>query len=101
MGFGIALSLLFVIGGAILRYGVTVAAHGLNLGAVGMILIVVGGVGFVLSVMWMAGQWPFRKRTFVHEREVLEPDPITGETIVHEHGPVRQRHEYFRHQRSA
>ena len=58
---GIALSLLVVIGGAVLRYGVTVSPHGLNLAAIGMILIVAGGIGFAASALWMAGQWPFAR----------------------------------------
>ena len=96
---GIALSLLVVIGGAVLRYGVTVSPHGLNLGAIGMILIVAGGIGFAASALWMAGQWPFARRTVIHEREVLGREPV--ETEVHEHAPVHRQHDYIRDERSA
>jgi hypothetical protein len=97
---GIALSLLVVIGGAVLRYGVTVSPHGLNLPAIGMILIVAGGIGFAASALWMAGQWPFARRTVIREREVLEREPAETEHVLHEQAPVH-RHEHIRHERSA
>src|SRR5438309_864845 len=97
---GIALSLLVVIGGAVLRYGVTVSPHGLNLAAIGMILIVAGGIGFAASALWMAGQWPFARRTVIHEREVLER-PIATEHVLHEQAPAQHRHDYIRDERSA
>jgi len=97
---GIALSLLVVIGGAVLRYGVTVSPHGLNLPAIGMILIVAGGIGFAASALWMAGQWPFARRTVIHEREVLGREPVETE-VIHEHAPEHRQHGYVRDERSA
>jgi hypothetical protein len=46
---------LFLIGvGAILRYAVTVALSGVVLTTVGLILMIVGGVGLVISLAYVA-----------------------------------------------
>ena len=52
MGFGTSLFLIAV--GAILRFAVSVSAHGFNIQTVGVILMIVGAVGFVISLFWMA-----------------------------------------------
>lgn len=52
MGFGSSLVLIAV--GAILRFAVTVTTNGINLQTVGLILMIVGGVGLVVSLFWMA-----------------------------------------------
>jgi uncharacterized membrane protein len=51
MGLGTSLFLIAV--GAILRFAVSVSTSGVNLQTVGVILMIVGGVGFILSVFWM------------------------------------------------
>ena len=50
---GIAFSLILVAVGAILRFAVSVTAKGFNLHIIGVILMIVGGVGVLLS----AGFW--------------------------------------------
>jgi hypothetical protein len=47
-------SLLLIAIGAILRFAVSVTAKGFNIHTVGVILMIVGGVGFVISLIWMA-----------------------------------------------
>ena len=56
---GIAVSLLLIAGGAILVWGVDKAVAGLNLDAIGVILIVIGIIGLVLSmIFWSSwGGW--------------------------------------------
>ena len=54
---GIAVSLVLVAAGAILAWGVTNEPSGLNLDAIGVILIVVGIVGFVLSLLLWESFW--------------------------------------------
>jgi hypothetical protein len=50
---GLAGSLLLIAVGAILRFAVTVNTHGIDLQTVGVILMVVGAVGFLVSLFWM------------------------------------------------
>ena len=50
---GIGTSLLLIAVGAILRFAITVTISGFNLQTVGVILMIVGAVGLVISLMWM------------------------------------------------
>ncbi len=52
MTFGTSIVLLAV--GAILRFAVSVSTRGFNIHTVGVILMVAGGVGLVLSFLWVA-----------------------------------------------
>ena len=51
---GLGTSLILIAAGAILRWAVTVNTSGINLRTVGLILLIIGGVGFVVSLLWMA-----------------------------------------------
>jgi uncharacterized membrane protein len=62
MGLGTSLFLIAV--GAILRFAVTTTAKGLNIHSVGIILIIVGAVGLVISLFWMT-VWADRRRNTV------------------------------------
>ncbi|MEY2470399.1 MAG: hypothetical protein QOF21_3097 [Actinomycetota bacterium] len=80
---GMAVSLLLIAAGAIMRYAVTVTAEGFNLHTIGMILMLVGVAGAVLSIAFWATWGGFGNvagrggavvtsdRTVVREREVL------------------------------
>jgi hypothetical protein len=46
-------SLFLVAVGAILRYAVTATVSGIELQTVGLILMIVGVIGAILSVIWM------------------------------------------------
>ena len=50
---GIGTSLVLIAIGAILKWAVHASVSGLNLQAIGVILIVVGVIGLVLSLLWM------------------------------------------------
>jgi len=69
---GISLSLLLAAAGAILLWAVEATVSGVNLDAVGVILLVVGVVGFVASlVFWSSwGGFGGRDTTVVHDRVV-------------------------------
>jgi hypothetical protein len=58
---GLGSSLLLIAVGAILRFAITVTTHGIDLQTVGVILMIVGAVGFVVSLFWMA-VWTDRRR---------------------------------------
>jgi len=54
-------SLLLVAVGAILRFAVNVSTRGFNLHTVGLILLIIGIAGLVISLVWMA-TWAGRRR---------------------------------------
>ena len=64
---GIGTSLLLVAIGAILRYAVHASVSGISLHTVGLILIVVGAVGVVLSLIWAGA---VRRRAAVVDRDL-------------------------------
>jgi hypothetical protein len=55
MGMGIGLILIAV--GAILTWGVKDTSNAINLDAVGVILMIVGAIGFILSMMFWSSFW--------------------------------------------
>jgi hypothetical protein len=89
---GIAVSILLIAVGAVLTWGVTAEAEGLDINAIGVILLIVGILGLVLSmIFWSSWGWggfqrrtayveggPVRRRTVVPRREttVVEEDEI-------------------------
>jgi hypothetical protein len=64
---GIGTSLLLIAVGAILKFAVTTSVAGISIATVGVILIIVGVIGLLLSLFWMASA---RRRGAVVEREV-------------------------------
>jgi hypothetical protein len=64
------MSLLLIAVGAILRYAITVHVSGVDLPTVGLILMVVGVLGLVLSVMYMFA-WSDRRREVPRERAAV------------------------------
>lgn len=67
----IGVSLILIAVGAILRFAVTTnSSHGFNIGTIGVILMIVGAVGLVISLVWMGT----RRRTDVIEHTgVVDP----------------------------
>jgi hypothetical protein len=54
----IGTSLFLIAVGAILKYAVTTNVEGINLHTAGLVLMIVGGVGLVLGVYFLArGRW--------------------------------------------
>lgn len=69
---GIGVSLILVAAGAILTWAVDATVSGLNIHAVGVILMIVGIVGLLLSLMFWSSWggpagWGRRRTTFVDE----------------------------------
>ena len=74
-------SLLLIAIGAVLRFAVSVSTHGFNLHTIGVILIIVGGVGLLISLLWMtmwrdraAGRPRYADRSGYARRDVPPPD---------------------------
>lgn len=70
---GIGVSLLLIAGGAILVWGVNATVAGLDVNAIGVILMVVGIIGLILSlIFWSSwGGWHGggrRRETYVEDR---------------------------------
>ena len=64
---GIAVSILLIAVGAVLTWGVTAEAEGLDVNAIGVILLIVGILGLVLSmIFWSSWGWGgFRRTAYV------------------------------------
>ena len=76
-------SMLLIAIGAILRFAVTVRnTHGFNIGTAGVILMIVGAAGLLISAVWMST----RRRTDVIHRGPA--GTVAGTTYVTPNEPV-------------
>ena len=74
---GIGTSLLLIAVGAVLRFAVTVSTRGFNVHTVGVILMLVGVVGLLISLLWMT-VWADRRnqhRTYANRDVPPPPEP--------------------------
>jgi hypothetical protein len=78
---GITTSLILIAAGAVMRFAVTAQASGFSVHTVGVILMIVGIVGAVLSIAFWASWGGFARRTVV-ERRSPRTVTTTDETIV-------------------
>jgi hypothetical protein len=81
LSLGASLFLLAV--GAILTFAVNVEASGFSINTVGIILMVVGGIGLLLSLFWMS-----RSRTSGTRTVVREEEPRDGRVVREERRDV-------------
>jgi hypothetical protein len=70
---GIGVSLLLIAAGAILIWGITGELAGVNVDAIGVILLIVGAIGLLISmIFWSSwggpGAFTRRRETYVDER---------------------------------
>jgi hypothetical protein len=72
----IGTSLLLIAVGAVLRFAVSVSTHGFNIHTVGVILMIVGGVGLIISLLWMM---VWREREASRPRYVERRDSVGRE----------------------
>lgn len=68
---GIVVSLLMIAAGAIMRFAVTVEGNGFNVGTAGMVLMIVGAIGAVLSIVYWASWGGFGRRTAAGSRRTV------------------------------
>ena len=76
MGIGVSIFLIAV--GAILAFAVTAEVSGVDIGTVGWILMIVGGLGLLLSlVFWQSwgGVGGWRRETYVRQDPYDRPPP--------------------------
>ena len=77
----IGVSLFLIAVGAILRFAITAHnTHGFDIGAIGVILMIVGGLGLVITAIWMGT----RRRTDVIMRT---PAGARRTTYLEPHDP--------------
>jgi hypothetical protein len=77
---GIGTSIFLIAVGAILRYAVTGNAEGVDLDVVGLILMIVGAAGLLLTFLWMT-MYADRRRGVVAERAVVR-EPVRDREVV-------------------
>jgi sulfite exporter TauE/SafE len=58
---GLGTSIFLIALGAILRFAVSVTTRGFNIHTVGVILMIVGVVGLIITLLWMT-MWADRRR---------------------------------------
>ncbi len=73
---GISVSLLLIAAGAILMWAVTATASGVNLGTVGVVLMIVGAVGLLLSLVFWSSWGGFGSRSGA-TTTVVRDEPTT------------------------
>ena len=74
---GIAVSILLIAVGAVLTWGVTAEAEGLDVNAIGVILLIVGLLGLVLSMIFWSSWGGFHRRT-----AYVEGAPVRRRTVA-------------------
>jgi hypothetical protein len=75
---GIGVSLLLIAAGAILVWGVTSDVAGVNEDAIGVILMIIGGAGLIISLLFWSswggpGYFRGRRETYVEDRPSPPP----------------------------
>ena len=70
---GIAVSILLIAVGAVLTWGVTAEAEGLDVNNIGVILMIVGILGLVVSMIFWSSWGGFRRRATYVEGDQLPP----------------------------
>ena len=82
MGIGVSIFLFAV--GAILAFAVETNTRGIDLNAVGLILMIVGAIGLLLSMLFWSEWSPYRRR-----QTIVEDDVVVHET---HHEPIHHHH---------
>jgi hypothetical protein len=80
MGLGTSIFLIAV--GAILRFAVTATVAGISIQTVGVILMVVGVIGLVLSfIFWSSWGWGRRRTVVGHDETVVRDERYRDDDI--------------------
>ena len=76
---GVTLSLLLIAVGAVLRFAVTADVSGWDLQTTGVILMIVGGVGLLVSLIFWSSWGGFSSRS--RRTEVVTDDPAATQPL--------------------
>ena len=82
---GLVVSLILIAAGAILVWAVNAEPEGLDIDVVGVVLIVIGLIGFLLSMLFWSswgGPGSFRRRATYVEGDVAYRRPARRTTVV-------------------
>jgi hypothetical protein len=82
---GIGVSIFLVAIGAILAFAVETNTRGIDLNMVGVILMIVGAIGLLLTMMFWSDWSPYRRRETIIEDEVIHETPVRHEPVHHHH----------------
>lgn len=74
MSIGVSAFLIAV--GAILKFALETTVEGINLGTAGVILMIVGAVGLVISMLFWSSFSPYRRKTIVEEPAVIREEIV-------------------------
>jgi len=72
---GIGTSLVLIAAGAILKYAVNADVSGIELSTIGLILMIVGIVGLLISLLFMGNAFGRRDRDAVVRERVVDDRP--------------------------
>jgi len=72
MSIGASIFLLVV--GAVLTFAVTVTAEGFNINTVGIILMIAGAIGLLLSLLFWSSFSPYRRRGVAPGERLVPPE---------------------------
>lgn len=67
---GVGTSLVLIAVGAILRFAVSVTTTGFNIHTIGIILLIIGAVGLIISLFFWSSWGGFGNRGYSRERRV-------------------------------
>lgn len=67
---GVGTSLVLIAIGAILRFAVTVTTSGFNVHTIGIILLIIGAVGLIISLFFWSSWGGFGRSGYSRERRV-------------------------------
>jgi hypothetical protein len=80
MSIGVSIFLLVV--GAILTFAVEVDARGFNINTVGIILMIAGVLGLLLSLLFWSSFSPYRRRRVAPGETLVPPDQVVEERRI-------------------
>jgi len=84
---GIVVSMLLIAVGAVMRFAVTVQGHGFNVHTTGVILIVIGIIGAILSIVYWASWGGFGHNGITRRTTVVSTQAPVA-TVVSTQAPV-------------
>ena len=78
---GTGISIFFIAVGAILTFAVETTANGVDLNAIGVILMVVGVIGLLFSLVLLDAWRPGRRTDVVEDRDVVVRHDVVDEPV--------------------